>query len=67
MTLLTGLKFGWHELFTAEDAQLWMHTHLNATLLFDVMLFYFFATVLMTNIHMFIQSPRAPATGWRQI
>ena len=45
-----------------KDAQLWIHTQLNATLVFYVMLFLFFTMMLVTNIHRSIQWPCAPAT-----
>ena len=56
-----GLKFGWQELPTAEDVQLWIHPQLDVALLFDVVFFMLLVVVLVTNTHWFIQRPHAPA------
>ena len=63
MALLTGLKYGWQDLPTVKDAQLWIHAKLNTILLVD-MARLFFAMALMTNINRFIQCPCTPATDY---
>ena len=57
MALLVGLRYGWQELPTAKDAQLWIHANLNVTSVIDAAFLCFFAAALVTNIHRFIQRP----------